>query len=68
MNPCCSKCGGPRNRQGQRYCLSCHAARMREQRRRVKQSAARDLKSISRETIDAEERHLIGEAVAALGW
>jgi len=41
---------------------------MREQRRRVKQSPPRDLKSISRETIDEEERHLIGEAVAALGW
>lgn len=30
-NPC-SRCRGPRNRKGQRYCRACHAAYMRENR------------------------------------
>jgi hypothetical protein len=28
----CSRCGGPQDRQGQRYCRACHAAYMRENR------------------------------------
>lgn len=32
----CSACGGPRNVPGQAYCRSCHALRMRQQRKRDK--------------------------------
>ncbi len=32
----CSACGGPRNVPGQAYCRSCHAERMRQQRKRDK--------------------------------
>jgi len=34
MSCACSRCGKDRDRQGQRYCLACHAAYMRAHRPR----------------------------------
>lgn len=34
--PCCSRCKGPRNRPGQRYCFSCHAEDERKRRQQRK--------------------------------
>jgi hypothetical protein len=34
MTRLCSKCGDPHDRKRQRYCASCHAAHMREWRKK----------------------------------
>lgn len=65
----CSRCGGERDRPGQRYCSECHAATMRAWRRRQADRVARleaELlaaaygKNVSRETIDELEKRCKG--------
>jgi hypothetical protein len=36
--PCCSRCGGERDRKGQRYCRRCHNAAARNRNARLKKA------------------------------
>lgn len=44
----CSKCGGEHSRQGQRYCVSCHNAYMREWRKTHPLNAEQRFKDTAR--------------------
>jgi hypothetical protein len=66
---CCSRCGGPRDRPGQRYCRSCHAAYKRNWRKLQQQMLdllADELravaygKTVSRQTLDLIEKRSKG--------
>ena len=44
----CSRCGKPQDRKGRRYCLDCHAARMRDWRKTHPLNAAQRFKDTAR--------------------
>jgi hypothetical protein len=66
----CSKCGGPRNRPGQRYCLRCHAAYMRANRPRHSEMApaARAKANVRRHTNSLIDRgHIVRDPCESCG-
>lgn len=66
----CSKCGGDNNRLGQRYCLGCHNAYMREWRKTHPLSAEQKLKDTCRSYANVYKRRgkiLIQESCGICG-
>lgn len=47
----CSACGGIRNVPGQAYCRSCHATRMRQQRKRDKERIQARIHALQRQIL-----------------
>jgi hypothetical protein len=53
----CSRCGKPRDREGQRYCIACHAAYMRDyhQSERAAVKQLKELRELVAESFENDE-------------
>ena len=65
----CTKCGDDHERQGQRYCLSCHAAYMREWRKTHPLTDAQKLRANARSMANEYRKrgHLVPEPCETCG-